>query len=182
MSETSQRYARVADAFAARIIAVPADAWDNPSPCEGWTARDVVRHVIEATEAFLKRADHPLGDIPSVDDEPGAAFAAASAKATAALEDPAVAEKPIKSGMGDMTLEKMFGMFGVGDVLIHTWDLSRAAGLDERLDAEEVDRIFAVMQKNDKMLRGGTAFGDAVEPPPGADKQTQLLCFTGRQV
>src|SRR5438128_1887769 len=111
MSETSQRYARVADAFAARLIAVPAEAWSNPSPCTEWTARDVVRHVIDSTEAFLKRADQRLDDIPSVDDDPGAAFAAASAKAIDALEDPAIAEKPIESQMGDMTLEKMFGMF-----------------------------------------------------------------------
>ncbi|MDQ4020345.1 MAG: maleylpyruvate isomerase family mycothiol-dependent enzyme [Actinomycetota bacterium] len=40
----------LADAFAAKIAAVPDDRWASPSPCEGWTARDVVRHVIDSQE------------------------------------------------------------------------------------------------------------------------------------
>jgi uncharacterized protein (TIGR03083 family) len=53
MTEISQRYARLADAFTAKIAAVPDDRWACPSPCEGWTARDVVCHVIGSQEMFL---------------------------------------------------------------------------------------------------------------------------------
>ena len=42
MSDIAERYARVTTRFTDRVRAVPAGAWDNPSPCEGWTARDVV--------------------------------------------------------------------------------------------------------------------------------------------
>ena len=47
MSEISERYARLAEAFAAKIAAVPDEAWSNPSPCAEWTAR--VQNSSEAT-------------------------------------------------------------------------------------------------------------------------------------
>ena len=81
-----------------------------------------------------------------------------------------------------MTLEATVGMFGIGDVLVHTWDLARATGLDERLDADEVHRLLVVMEPNDAVMRQGTAFGPKVPCPDDADEQTKLLAFTGRHV
>lgn len=180
MSEISDRYRKVAEQFTARVTAVPDDAWDNPSPCEGWVARDVVRHMVETTNYFLAPAGVPPVEA-SVDDDPVAAWVAARDTVQAALDDPDVAGREFDSGMGPMTVEKMVGMFGVADVLIHTWDLARAAGLDEALDPEEVRRVFAMMEPNDERLRQGTAFGPRVEVPDDADEQTKLLAFTGRR-
>ncbi len=84
--------------------------------------------------------------------------------------------------MGTSTLERFIGLFGVGDVLVHTWDLARATGLDERLDPDEVHRLLAAMEPNDEMMRQGTAFGPKVAVGPDADEQTQLLAFSGRRV
>lgn len=63
MSDVSDRYLRLNDAFAAKITAVPADAWDNPTPCKGWNARDIVRHVISTQGMFLGFVGLELGDI-----------------------------------------------------------------------------------------------------------------------
>lgn len=182
MTETADRYQKVADAFSARVAAVPADAWDNPSPCDGWTARDVIVHVVEAAGMFLSRAGVGLPATPSAVDDPRGAWEAARAATQAALADPSIAQAAIDNPMGPMTLETMVGMFGVGDVLVHTWDLARATGLDERLDADEVARLHEVMAPNDEMMRQGTAFGPKVDVPDDADPQTKLLAFTGRQV
>jgi Mycothiol maleylpyruvate isomerase N-terminal domain len=46
VSEISDRYRRVAGQFTRRVEAVPDGAWDNPAPCEGWVARDVVGHLV----------------------------------------------------------------------------------------------------------------------------------------
>ncbi|HMQ25825.1 MAG TPA: maleylpyruvate isomerase N-terminal domain-containing protein [Acidimicrobiales bacterium] len=51
MSEIADRYRRLADAFTAKVAAVPDDGWDVPTPCEDWTARDLVGHVVEAADA-----------------------------------------------------------------------------------------------------------------------------------
>jgi uncharacterized protein (TIGR03083 family) len=63
MTEISERYARLADAFAAKITSVPSDRWAAQSPCEGWTARDVVGHVVSSQGLILGLVGRSLGDM-----------------------------------------------------------------------------------------------------------------------
>lgn len=100
-----------------------------------------------------------------------------------ALEDPQVARSEYDSQAtgGRGTFEQAVDRFGNLDVLVHTWDLARAAGLDERLDAEEVHRVFAAVLPIDAMLRSPGACGPKLEPPAGADEQTRFLAFLGRR-
>jgi uncharacterized protein (TIGR03086 family) len=182
MSEISERYRHVAEEFSARARAVPEDGWGRQSPCEKWTARDVVTHVVAASGMFVGRVGVELPEGPSTEDDPVAAWETARAGVQAALEDPSVATREYDGGMGRMTLEASVGMFGIGDVLVHTWDLARATGLDEHLDPDEVHRLFVVMEPNDAAMRQGTAFGPRVPCADDADEQTRLLAFTGRHV
>ena len=82
---------------------------------------------------------------------------------------------------GQHRFEDAVGQFVVGDILIHTWDLARATGLDETLDAELVHDMLAAMEPLDAMLRSSGQFGPRVDVAPGADEQTRLIAFTGRQ-
>ena len=50
------------------------------------------------------------------------------------------------------------------------------------LDQDAVGHAFEGLKPVDAMLRREGVFGEKVEPPEGADQQTQLLCFLGRQV
>ncbi len=145
MTEISDRYRKVADALTERIEAVPPDAWDRPSPCEGWSARDVVGHLADSARRFLSRAEVDLPDGPSVAEDPVASWRATTAAVQAALEDPEVATTSFESGMGPMTLDEVIGRFGVGDVLVHTWDIARATGpkVDVPADADEQTQLIA---------------------------------------
>src|SRR4029077_16206761 len=105
MSEVSERYARLADAFAAKIAAVPEDRWASPSPCEDWTAREVVRHVVGTQGMFLGFVGRKPGDIPSVDDDPLGAWNAARSVVQADLEDPDRAGAEFEGMMGRQTFE-----------------------------------------------------------------------------
>jgi len=182
MTETSERFLRVAEGFSARVEAVPEEAWEKPSPCEEWTARDVVAHVIDALGRFVGRAGVELPAGPSPDDDPVGAWEAARGAVQAALEDPSIAGREYETRMGPTTLESSIGRFGIGDVLLHTWDVARAVGLDDHLDPDEVHRLFLVMEPNDALMRQGTAFGPRIEVPDDSDEQTRLLAFTGRPV
>ena len=55
MTATSERYAKLAGQMADRIAAVPADGWDAATPCEGWTARDLLDHLIDSPSHFFGR-------------------------------------------------------------------------------------------------------------------------------
>ena len=39
------------------------------------------------------------------------------------------------------------------DMLVHTWDLVRAIGADERLDEESVRRAYVALKPMDAMIR-----------------------------
>ena len=55
MNEIAERYRNVADGMTRDgQTQCRVDAWDNPSPCEGWAARDVVRHMVEWIPGFLE--------------------------------------------------------------------------------------------------------------------------------
>ena len=180
MTDVSERYRHVAEGFTARVEAVPPDGWDRPSPCEGWVARDIVAHLADSARGFLSRGDAELPEGPSPADDPAASWAHTRDAVVAALDDPEIAGRSFDSPLGPMTVEDLVGRFGVGDVLVHTWDLARAVGLDDTLDPGEVQRLLQVMEPNDEMMRQGTAFGPKVPVPDDADDQTRLIVFTGR--
>ncbi|MGH3685759.1 MAG: TIGR03086 family metal-binding protein [Pseudonocardiaceae bacterium] len=180
MSEVLDRYRTLADDFSARVNTVPAADWSNQSPCEGWQARDVVAHVIEGHRRFLATLDgtpEPSGD-PGEDVVP--AWAAARSDFETALADPDRAGRVVETPFGAMPFEALIGRFVCVDLLVHTWDLSRATGLDERINADAVGHAYEGLKPMDAMLRGPGRFADKVTPPAGADLQTEFLCFLGR--
>jgi len=172
----------VAGRFTDRVREVPADAWDNPAPCEGWVAHDVVGHMVEWMPGLLRQGgvDIPVG--PSADDDPVAAWTHLAASLQGLLDDPEAAAAEIEAGpAGRLTVEAAIDMLMLGDVLVHTWDLARAAGLDETLDPVIVSEQLAGMQPMDELLRQSGHFGPKVEVPDDADDVTKLIAFTGRR-
>ncbi len=99
----------------------------------------------------------------------------------AALDDPAVAGSERDLPFGRVTFAQAVDMVCTADVLIHTWDLARATGLDETLDSDEVHTLLLGMEPMDEMLRQSGHFGPRVAVPDDADEQTRLIAFTGRR-
>lgn len=182
MSVIAERYRKVAGQFTQRAKSVPAGAWESPAPCEGWVARDVVRHLVDWMPGlFLGRVGLALPAAPSVDDDPASAWEVFSDAIQAALDDPEVAARELDMGGGRYSLEQAIDTFCIGDVLVHTWDLSRATGLDETLDADEVHRLAEAMEPMEEPMRQSGHFGPPVDVPADADEQTRLIAFTGRR-
>jgi uncharacterized protein (TIGR03086 family) len=176
----AERFRRIAGGFTDRVERVPTDSWSNPAPCDGWTARDVVGHLVGWVPAVIGQSGIEFPEM-SVDADPAAAWASLSATLQQSLDDPAVAAIEFDVGPpGRLTVERAIDMIVTGDVLIHTWDLARATGLDERLDAGLVHAMLEGMQSIDEMLRASGQYGPKVATPDDADEQTKLIAFTGR--
>ncbi|MEU4700733.1 TIGR03086 family metal-binding protein [Nonomuraea dietziae] len=195
MSDIPERYARLAGAFLARIEATPDDRWDCASPCQGWTARDVVAHVINghrgviaAVRGTRPQAAHGVGvssmaDAPQVaqDADLAAAFAECRAGMFGILTDPRLAAKTFPAPIGIVAVEEAVDAIGALELLVHTWDLARAVGGDESLDGDAVARTYQTLQPHYAALQATGAFVPRVAPPADADPQTKFLCFTGRR-
>ncbi|GII80460.1 hypothetical protein Sru01_54420 [Sphaerisporangium rufum] len=195
MSDIADRYTRLSGDFLARIEATPADRWDRPSPCEGWTARDVVAHVVNGHRGIvaMARGTRPqpghgvglsgMGDAPEVhpDADLAAAFAECRANLLAVLADRDLAARPFPAPIGLVPLERAVDVVGALELLVHTWDLARAVGGDQTLDAEAVARTHEALLAHYDDLQATGAFLPRLDPPPGADAQAAFLAFTGRQ-
>jgi uncharacterized protein (TIGR03086 family) len=182
MDDITERYARIANQFTDRVRQVPSESWNDDSPCAGWTARDVVGHLTEWIPGFFGAHGVEFGAVPSVDDDPVSAWITVHEALSTALDDPSQAARTIESPFGPQSLAETIDMIVVGDVLIHTWDLARAAGLDESLDADQVQRMLDSMSSiPDEVLRSDGMFGPRVEVADDADDQTKLLAFVGRR-
>ena len=182
MSEIAERFRRLSDDLLARIEAVPPDRWDNRSPCEDWTARDVVGHLVNTYAMFLGFIGRELPPSPSAAEDPVAAYGSARDAIQAVLDYPEAAASEYESPMfGTSRFENSVDGFLCADIVIHSWDLARATGGDERLDPEEVSLLGERMAPMDEVLRSPNAFGPKLEPPEGADEQTRFLAFVGRR-
>jgi uncharacterized protein (TIGR03086 family) len=121
----AERFRRVAGRFSDCADHVPPAAWDDPAPCEGWVARDIVRHLVDWMPAFLRAAGVELPAGPSVDDDPAGAWAQLAGSIQALLDDPDIATREFDAGPpGRQTVESAVAMIVLGDIVIHTWDLA----------------------------------------------------------
>jgi len=184
MVSAAQRWAVVADGFSARVDGVPAGRWDAPTPCAGWTARDVVGHLADWVPALLATgADVEIGGLADVATDPVAAWRGLRAGIDAVLGDPQVAQRRFAHPRaGAHALDDAIGIFVTPDVFVHTWDLARATGQDERLDPEIVhETVLGLDSLAPGFLASTGQYGPQVAVPAGADEQTRLLALLGRR-
>ncbi len=182
MTTIGDRYRTVAAGFTTRVDNVTDGRWTDPAPCEGWLARDVVGHLAEWVPGmFLAKAGVEVA-LPDVTEDPAGTWHALDDALQSLLDDDEQIGKEVEFGMGPMTLGQAFAMFGLGDVLVHTWDLARATGQDDTLDPAEVDVLYAQMASfPEEQMRSGGMFGPRVEVPDDADAQTKLIAYSGRR-
>ena len=182
LSELSpaDRHRRIAGTFTDRARA--ATTWDAPAPVAGWTARDVVRHLVTWFPPFLAAGagvELPAG--PGVDDDPAGAWQAHADAVQALLDDPATPGRTLSNPhIGDLPLDQAVDRFYTTDVFLHTWDLARATGQDDRLDAGYAALLLAGMEPMEEIIRSSGQYGPRVPTPADADAQTRLLGFIGR--
>jgi uncharacterized protein (TIGR03086 family) len=133
---------------------------DGPRHCRprglGPSARDRRREGREAWEEACRALDEITGD-------------------------PEALAREIDGPVGKMPIGQLIGRFMTMDLLVHTWDLARAVGADEHLDEEAVRQAYETLKPMDAMIRRPNVFGPRLDPPPGADLQTEFLYFLGRR-
>jgi uncharacterized protein (TIGR03086 family) len=178
--QPAERHRQVAGRFTDSVRG--ARVWDAPSPVDGWAARDVVRHLVEWFPAFLAAgAEIELPKGPSVDEDPVAAWQVHSDGVQAVLDDPASADRKLTNPhIGTLALPGAIDQFYTTDVFMHTWDLARATGQDDRLDPDFCADILGGMAQMEDVLRSSGQYGPRVEVPADSDAQTRMIAFIGR--
>lgn len=166
MQERVERHRRACGRFTAVASAArPAD-WARPSPCADWDARGVVEHVIGFHEVLVLR---PLGvKVRRPRDDPATRWAATSDGLFAALAHDVPGD--IAQLLPALTTE----------VLVHTWDLARALGIEPDLDPELVERAHSHAAGSTDAIRGSGMYQPPVPVSGDASVPHRLVALLGR--
>ena len=178
--QPAERHRQLAGGFTDRVLGTR--DWDAPAPVQFWRARDVVRHLTEWLPALLAGgAGITLTTGVDPDQDPAAAWLAHAAAVQALLDDPGTANRLLENPhLGQLPVDQAIDRFYTTDVFLHTWDLARATGQDDRLDPQLCADLLAQMEPIDELLRSSGQYGPRVPVPPGAGPQDQLIGFIGR--
>ncbi|MGH9016118.1 MAG: TIGR03086 family metal-binding protein [Acidimicrobiales bacterium] len=181
MSEVQQRYQIVSSGFDDAVRQLTPDRWGDPSPCEQWTALDIVTHIVEGHRGVIAGVRGGQSEPMGADEDPRQAWEDARRGIDGIVGDEAALATEIDGPTGKMPAGEIIGRFVAMDVLVHTWDLARTLGADERLDEDSVRQAYDALKPMDAMIRMPNVFGPKLEAPTGADLQTEFLYFLGRQ-
>lgn len=177
-------YHRTVECWADRVNAVPADAWEAPTPCRDWSVRDLVNHVagedrwtvpLVEGRTIAEVGDSLDGDLLGEDPIRSALDAAMAATKI-------VAERLPEGGTVQLSYgEEQLGEYVhqlAADHLVHAWDLAVATGGDPRLDPHLVTEVAAWFREREDLYRGAGVVADRGPSHGGA--QGDLLAAFGR--
>jgi uncharacterized protein (TIGR03086 family) len=178
MNELLDIYLDKTARFGDVVQTIPAESWAAQSPCEKWTAADVVDHVVDAQRDFLARHRLELGPRPV--GSPDQVWREHLDAARRALGDGSVLMRSFEGFFGPTTIGETLVSFYALDLVVHRWDLARAAGSDTEFSEAEMDLLDKGITLFGEHMYDEGVFGAAVPAPPGATRQERLLAVMGR--
>ncbi|MFI5628892.1 TIGR03086 family metal-binding protein [Streptomyces sp. NPDC051664] len=183
------RHAEALQLFTDRVHAVRDDQWSASTPCTEWSVRDLVTHLtseqlwvpplVTEGRTVAEVGDAFDGDV--LGDDPVTVWDRAAAAARKAFAAPGVLKRTVNLSYGDSATDAYCAQM-VSDAVVHSWDLSRAIGADERLPEDLVEFTRREVEPYVKGLSQTGLFAPPVKTEKDADPQTELLALLGRQV
>ncbi|MCU1427515.1 MAG: hypothetical protein JWL83_1515 [Actinomycetia bacterium] len=175
--------------FERRLRAVTADQWDAPTPCAGWSVRDLANHIVAGNRMSVMRlhgADREdvLAAITggNLGDDPIGAFTATADAQEVAFGEPGAFDRVCHTMAGEMPGAQLLA-FRIGDYTLHAWDLARGLGGDESLPEPVVALIWENLQPLAPRIGQIGVFGSGPSGNVAGDAplQDRLLDLTGRR-
>ncbi len=162
---------------------VPPDAWDNDSPCAGWTARDVLAHqcgVLDALAHIAHTGEMIRPKMPEPPDDPLTCWEQTKEAVLTALGQPGVMDREDKYWFGPMDMAT-FVSYVQWDPLTHAWDIGTATGVEPNLPSELCEISYELVSGMAEAARKRRLIGDPVEAPADASIVDRYLALVGRQ-
>jgi uncharacterized protein (TIGR03086 family) len=161
--------------------------WDSPTPCAGWTVRDLVNHlVVEQLWVPDVLAGHTTAEVgdkfdgDQLHDDPLSAWREASDTARSAWLQPGAADRTVHLGHGDTDAAE-YGWQMTTDLTVHGWDLATALGADAGIPDELAEAVLAHVEPQAAAWAGTGMFAEPVPVPSDAPAATRLIGLLGRK-
>ena len=177
--------------FETRLRQVGDDQWELPTPCAEWNVRELVNHMLLGNRmavqllggATQQEVIAQLGDDLMADnDDPLGDFVMLAAQMQDGFAAPDGLDGTVDHPMGEIP-RTMFVGFRILDHATHAWDLARAIGVDDTLDAGVVGYMWDDIQPLAATVAEIGIFGSGPSGDVGDDAplQTRFLDLIGRR-
>ena len=182
MSANLRNFTRSVFVFDAVVQRVALGDWDNQSPCEGWSARDVLQHhcgVLAAMTATLNSGETvPPESVDSAPD-PVALWNSTRDAALEALDQPGILEREGKFWFGPMSVDEWIRIVQ-WDPMTHAWDIGKATGIEAHLPDDLAADSHELIEPMRGTLSKWGLVADPVVVAEGATAAERFLGLTGR--
>ena len=180
----------VLDSAAFVTQVVPADL-ARPTPCEGWTLRDLLLHMAAQHRGFADAAAgggmdleiwQPRAEIA----DPVAEYQASVDVVIDAFAAPGVLDR--RFGLAEFGAEATFPAeqaigFHLVDYVVHAWDVARTLGREYQPDDDVATAALAValaVPNGPERTRPGAAFRPGTDLGPGVPVIDRIVAHLGR--
>ncbi|MGI8679722.1 MAG: TIGR03086 family metal-binding protein [Jatrophihabitans sp.] len=170
-----------------RLIAgIRAEQWDEPTPCEDWSVRDLVEHLITGNDLFaralLAGSSSAATDPDRAPGQSGGAYRQSTAALLAAFGADGVMERVVDVPFGSVPGIVALHLRLV-EALAHGWDLARATGQAPPFDEEIAEQELAFTRaKLAEIPAGRSPFGPPQPVADDAPALDRLAACLGRTV
>ncbi|WP_432146192.1 TIGR03086 family metal-binding protein [Streptomyces sp. bgisy084] len=175
-------YTQVTRDVASLVAAVRPEDLALPTPCAGWTVRELLDHMVcenlmaTSIAEVTPRADHTADHLG---DDHRTAFADSVHAARAAFTGSGMLHRTYGpyEAPGAMIVQQV-----VVELLAHGWDLARALGAPTGLAPEAAEETLAAARRiyGAAPRTEGSSFAPERPAPPGAGATDRLAAFLGR--
>jgi uncharacterized protein (TIGR03086 family) len=173
------------------LASIPDSALGGPTPCANYPLAGLLHHLDGLALAFTWAATKdprtaessrgPSGDAALLEDGWRERIPERLDALAKAWQDPSAWQGMTAAGGVDLPGE-VAGLVALNEVVVHGWDVARAAGLPYEVSAEEVEACLAFVSQAppDDDPEAGGLFGPPVPVPDGAPPLDRLIGRTGR--
>lgn len=183
MSENLRDFTKAIYGMDAVVRRIPEGSWDQDSPCEGWSARDVLGHQVGVLNGVAHMAGGNDMILPSTPDDlsdPVGLWSETVENVLAALDQKGALQHHGKYWFGPMSIDDLIGVVK-WDPLTHAWDLGQATGVEAVLDEGLAQKSFdTISSMRPALVKMRLVSQEPVEVADDADIVSRYLALVGR--
>ena len=182
MSQNLRTYTEAIYGMDAVIQRVPNERWGAASPCDGWSALDVVLHqigVFDGVAAMARTGEMAAPSPPDHVDDVLAAWRTSRDGLLESLDHPDVLRRDGSYWFATTTIDDLLAIV-MYDPLAHAWDVATAVDIDHHCSPDVAKAALVTIEQLAPILREHGMIGEPVDASADADPVTRFLALVGR--
>ena len=179
-------YLRGGASFQSSLGDVPIELMSAPTPCAGWTVRDLINHVVGGELRYIlllggastAQVEATRGQ-DHVGSDPAAAFAALHAQLSESFQTDGALDRVVHHRLGDRKGGDLLLMRTM-EYALHGWDLGVARSREASIEPPLARLLLDALGTHEQLWQGDSVFAPQQADDASLPASERLLRLTGR--